>query len=313
MAADTTALLNRMLAKVRVRHLQALLKLTDLGNLNRAAQALGMSQPAMTQLLADFERVIEAPLFVRHARGVTPNALALDLLPLVRQMLRRLTEGAELVAAHRSRGEGLVRVLTTAAGANGLLAQLLPDFSQAYPQVQVLVTEIDILAVSPSVDTGSADIVFCREPAVLPQDWVFEPCFDDRFVVVCGLKHPLARRRRVGLNDLETVTWLPNMAGSAALECQEMLLEQIGTQPKLCPVITRISPLTWAILDRQPVLTVVPFSVVRPWVDRGQLCVLPLDMPMPFSPLGMLLPQKGLSTACKRLADFVLERATTAA
>lgn len=305
MSSSPTVVLNRLLAKVRVRHLHALLKLAELGNVNRAAQALGMSQPAVTLLLADLERLIEAPLFMRHARGVTPTPLALELLPLVRQMLRRLTESADLVATHLARGEGTVRVATTPAGANGLLAQLLPAFAQAHPQVQVLVTEVDITAIAPSVDTGSADIVFCREPPVCPQGWAFEPCMADRFVVACGVHHPLARRRRVSLRDLKGAAWLPNVAGSAALAQQEALLQRVGDSAPPCQVVTRISPLTWAMLDQVPVLTVLPFSVVRPWVSRGQLVALPLGLSMPFLPLGMLLPQQALSAACARLADFV--------
>jgi len=311
-ASRAAVLLNRLLAKVRVRHLNALVKLADLGNVNRAAQSLGLSQPAVTLLLADLERLIEAPLFVRHARGVTPTPLALELLPLVRQMLRRLIESADLVATHLARGEGTVRVVTTPAGANGLLSQVLPAFAQAHPQVQVFVTEVDIPAIAPSVDIGSADIVFCREPPVLPQDCTFEPCLEDRFVVACGLAHPLARRRRLKLKDLEGATWLPNVAGSAARERHEALLAQIEPAPRLCQVITRISPLTWAMLDRQPVLAVVPYSVVRPWVERSQLAVLPLDVAMPFAPLGMLLPAPPLSRACARLAGFVRAHAASA-
>ena len=95
MTLRSSVVLNRLLAKVRVRHLQALARLAELGNVNRAAQAMGMTQPAVTLLLADLERLMEAPLFVRHARGVTPTPLARELLPLVRQMLGRLEEQPE--------------------------------------------------------------------------------------------------------------------------------------------------------------------------------------------------------------------------
>lgn len=305
MTARSAVVLNRLLARVRVRQLHALVKLAELGNVSRAAEALGLTQPAVTLLLADLERLIEAPLFVRHARGVTPTPLARELLPLVRQVIRRLTEGADLVASHLAGGEGTVRVVTTPAGANGLLASLLPGFTEAHPTVQVIVTEVDIPAIAPSVDTGSADIVFCRAPAVLPQDWRFEPCLDDHFVVACGMQHPLAQRARVRLADLRGATWLPNMAGSAALDRHEALLALVEPLPRQCQVITRISTLTWALLDRQPLLTVVPYSVVRPWVERGQLVALPLDHAMPFTPLGMLLPVQGASAGCTRLADHV--------
>lgn len=309
MTLRASVVLNRLLAKVRVRHLQALLRLAELGNVNRAAQAMGMTQPAVTLLLADLERLMEAPLFVRHARGVTPTPLARELLPLVRQMLVRLEESAELVACRLDHQQGTVRVATTAAGANGLLAQVLPGFLAAHPQVQVLVKEVDILAVSASIDTGSADLVVCRQPAVVPQGWRFEPCQDDRFVVVCGLQHPLARRKRLTLADLEHATWLPNAMGSVARDRYEQLLQQQGWAPRTCQIVTRISTLTWTLLETQPLLALVPFSVVRPWVERSQLKVLPVALDLPFEPLGVLRPTEGLGPAGAQLAGYIIKAA----
>lgn len=307
MPLPSSVVLNRFLAKVRMRHLQALVRLAELGNVNRAAQAMGMTQPAVTLLLADLERLIESPLFVRHARGVTPTPLTNELLPLVRQMLGRLEEGAAVVAGRLEHGAGTVRLATTAAGANGLLAQVLPGFTAAHPQVQVLVSEVDILAVSSSIDTGSADLVVCRQPGVVPQGWRFEPCQNDHFVVACGLRHPLARRKRLALADLGTATWLPNALGSAARERYEQLLRQQGWVARTSPVVTRTPALTWTLLDTQPLLALVPYSVVRPWVERGQLKLLSVPLDMPFSPLGLLRPIDGLGPAGERLVEHVIK------
>jgi DNA-binding transcriptional LysR family regulator len=300
-----SVLLNRLLARVRLRHLQAMVRLAELGNVHRAAQAMGLTQPAVTQLLADLERLIEAPLFVRHARGVAPTPLAQELLPLVRQMLHGLENSAELMATRRERAEGQVRALATVTGVNGLLAPCLPAFVQAHPQVQVLVTEIDVPALATLAGPAAADVVFCRQPALLPQGWTFEACRPDRFVVACGNRHPLAARATLAAADLDGATWLPNTVGSAARERFEALLAQQGWQAPGCQIVTRISTLTWTLLDAQPLLTLVPYGVVRPWVERGLLRVLPVPLELPFDPLGMLLPVGDPSPACARLVRFV--------
>jgi hypothetical protein len=59
MPINSQVLLNRMLAKLRIRHIQAMVKLAELGSVNRTAQALGLSQPAITLLLADLERLMD--------------------------------------------------------------------------------------------------------------------------------------------------------------------------------------------------------------------------------------------------------------
>ena len=86
MTLRSSVVLNRLLTRLRVRHIQVLVKLADLGNVKRAALAVGVSQPAATLLLADMERLIATPLFLRHSRGVTPTQMALDLLPLARSL-----------------------------------------------------------------------------------------------------------------------------------------------------------------------------------------------------------------------------------
>ncbi len=306
MTLRSSVVLNRLLTRCRIRHFQVLVKLADLGNVRRAAQAIGVSQPAATLLLADLERLIEAPLFLRHARGVTPTALTHDLLPLARHMLADLEASAEMVAARLNMNEGVVRIGATASGLSAILAKVLPGFSSAHPQVQVLVHELDTPDIAASVASGTTDMVLCRSPALLPLDWRFVPCVEDRFVVVCGNHHPLRRKRRLVLDDLKHATWLPNSVASAAHERFETLVERLGWRPAVCPVITRISALTWTLLDAAPLVTLIPLSVVSPWVERKYLHVLPVELDMPFDPTGMLLPTRAQSGACEKLAAHVL-------
>lgn len=307
--ATSSVLLKRLLARLRMRHLQAIVKLADLGHVQRAAQAMGMTQPALSQLLADLERLTEAPLFLRHAKGVMPTALMLELLPLARLILSRLEESAELISRRVEHQHRLVRVVATVAGANGLLARVLPAFAQQHPDIEVLVNAVDNLSLSAAALSGEADIIFCRQPSVIPQDWYFMNCLEDRFVIACGLRHPLARRKRLALQDLAEAKWLTNTIGSAARERHEQLLQSQGWPLRSSNIVTRVSALTWTLLDSDDVLTLVPYSVVSPWVERGLVRVLPLTLDMPFEPVGMLLPLQGASSACETLAGFVQRHA----
>jgi hypothetical protein len=83
--------------------------------------------------------------------------------------------------------------------------------------------------------------------------------------------------------------------------------------PRLCQVITRVPAATWWMLRLQPMLTVVPFGVVRHLVDAGQLAVLRMREPMPFEPLGMLLPLQDVHAAAARMAEFLTRFAAAAA
>src|SRR5256885_103932 len=59
------------LARIRLRHLQCFLAIAQHGNLRRAAQALAITQPAVTKTLNELEEMLGTTLFVRGRKGAT--------------------------------------------------------------------------------------------------------------------------------------------------------------------------------------------------------------------------------------------------
>lgn len=305
MHQSASTLLNRLFARARFRHVQVLVQLAELGSVRRTAEAIGMTQPGVTQLLADLETMLETPLFHRHARGVKPTPACADLLPTARQLLLGLATTAEAVAARRGLGEGVVRVAGTTSAVNGLLVRALPKFNDAHPSVQVHLGEADRDDLLLAASHGELDMVCCRRTAVVPEGWVFQVLAGDEFVVACGAQHPLARKRQVAMKELAQETWLPAPAGSAAREQFDTLSRGFKQPPRICNVITRVPAATWALLRHKQLLTVVPAGVVRQLVEAGQLAVLKLDEQLPLEPLGMLLPLRDMTSATARLAEFL--------
>lgn len=306
MATSASVLLNRLVAKARFRHLQVLVRLAELGSLQRTAQSVGMTQPAVTHILADLESLLETPLFQRHARGVRPTPTCSDLLPMVRQILTSLEASAEAVAHRQQQGQGVVRVVGSGAAVNGLLAPAIAAFNAAHPQIQLQVREAEITTALAWLAAGEVDLVGCRRPAITPQGWEFHALRDDEFVVLCGPQHPLAAKRRVSWKAIAQETWLPAPVGTAARARLDELAAQWSTPLRLCEVITRIPIVTTRLLQKQRLLTLVPASSLRPLIDDGQLVALRLPEPLPFDPLGMLLPVESAGAATLKLADFLV-------
>ena len=98
-APSAHALLNRLLARGKLRQLQVLLQLAELGSVQRTAPVVGMTQSGVSQTLASLEALLDIPLFIRHARGVLPTPACLELLPTVRQLMLGVAQGAESLAA----------------------------------------------------------------------------------------------------------------------------------------------------------------------------------------------------------------------
>jgi DNA-binding transcriptional LysR family regulator len=310
MAASALVLLNRLLAKARFRHLQVLVGLAELGSVKRTAESIGMTQPGVTQLLADLETLLEVQLFHRHARGVMPTSVCRDLLPLAQQSLSGLSATAEAVVERAQMGQGVVRILASTAAINGLLVRALPALSQQYPGIQLHVHEAEAHSQFQAIARQEIDLGLCRESSVMPQGWNFMPLMDDEFLVVCAPDHPLTRKRAVTWRDLAQATWLITPVDSAARHKLDELCQRLGVSVRQSQVITRVTSMTWAMLQQQDLLTLVPASVFRQLRDASQVVALRLPERLPYAPLGMVLPLRDVAVATRTVADFLLNHCT---
>ncbi|MDP9962883.1 DNA-binding transcriptional LysR family regulator [Variovorax paradoxus] len=305
MEQSASVLVNRLLARGKFRHLQVLLKLAELGSVQRAADAVGTTQSSVTQMLAYLERLLEIRLFDRHARGVRPTPACADLLPVARQVLQGITEGAEIVAARHNAGQGSIRLVASAAAINGLLAEAVPAFSERWPGVRVHLREAENDDQLLAIARGEADLVVCRHRAIVPEGWRFQALMPDRFAVVSSPRHRLAGARRVSWKALGGETWLLAPAGSLARERFDALAQRFPQSPKTHPLVTRSdSMMTW-LLRRDELIALLPLSFVRPHLRQRDLVEISVDSGEAMEPLGLLQPMGGVGEASVRLAEFL--------
>jgi DNA-binding transcriptional LysR family regulator len=133
---NASVLMNRLQAKARMRHLQVLVTLGELRSLKKTAESIGLSQPAVTQLLADLESLLEVKLFDRFSRGTQPTRAGRELIPVAQRILEALAHGSEAISALRRQGEGSVRIAAIAGAISGLLSRAIPEFTLAHPSIQ---------------------------------------------------------------------------------------------------------------------------------------------------------------------------------
>ena len=303
MPQSATVLLHRFTAKAKIRHLQVLVKLAELQTMRRTAEAIGITQPAVTQLVAELETLMEAQLFLRHARGVHPTRLALDLLPIAARILDAVGDSAEVVAAKLDEYGGVVRVAATPAAIGGLLHPAVPKFAEKHPRLHLQVIEANGAdPFAPLVDAG-CDLLCLREPEVAPKGWTFHRCLDDALVVVCDSAHPLARKDHVSLDDLGQSKWLLNRVGSVARTTFEAFSANNSWPVSLRRAfVMHIPSLTFEMLAAGRYLALIPRSAALPWIRMGAVVALDTPMTTALRPLGYLIADEAGSPALRAFA-----------
>ena len=281
------------MARARLRHLLLLVRIAELESLQKAAEAIGLSQPGATHALAEIESILGSPLFERHSRGMRPTALGHALLPLVRIAIQQMQACAETVAAMNMGGAGVVRIAAIGAAVSGLLAKVLPSFSTAHPEVAVDVRPAAIDELLKLMEESSVDLLACREPAQMPANLEFLPLLSDRYAVVCRADHPLAKRRAVPIGELANAVWLvPPPTGIAARDF-DLLCRTLGIVPSACWVSGRSVLLTLAMVQQRDLLVFIPRNTIVQLLDTGLMVELNCgsEFTTPLSPVGLVVPR----------------------
>ena len=193
--------------------LAMLVRVVDTGGVTRAAEALYVSQPAVTQRLRRLERVLGARLVERQGRRLALTDAGQAILPLARQALRIL----EQIPAAISEVQGLLRgeIILGASTTVGefLLPKRLSAFGRAHPHITVRLHIANTQAIVERVLDHSlhAGFVGLRPTS---STLVTVPFLADTIVLVAAPSHPLAGRR-VSSKELEQTRLLLREDGSA--------------------------------------------------------------------------------------------------
>jgi DNA-binding transcriptional LysR family regulator len=291
MPVTTAVLRQRLLARSRLRHWLGFARVAELGSVRKAADSIGIAQPALTVLLSDLETLLDVALFDRHARGMRLTRIGRELLPVVRRLLNAIDDVAEQVFSLQAETQNVVRIGAIGGAISGLLAPMLPALSERYPRLMVQLLEADTHQLDQWIAREEIDVALSREPQSIPQGWRFIPLLEDRFVVVAAPHHPIFHTGpHPTLAQLRAAVWLAMPADSMARErFDSMFKDQL---PTLCQISSRVPDALWSLLSTRQLLAMIPASVVRSRVDAGDLKVVPLQKslnPGPIGPLGALI------------------------
>ena len=305
MTASPAVLYARLMSGARFRHLQAFAAVAELGSASRAAAAIGLAQPAVTQLIADLERLLECTLFHRHARGMRMTDVGRELLPFVRRALASLQGGAQFVAFRRANEHTIVRVGAIPGAITGLLVRALPVFGASNPQILIELQEADAAQTSGLISSREVDLMLCREPPVWPEGWEFSRLMPDRLVVVAGPAHPLIDKGPLRFSALLEETWLLLHATTEARRIFDALMAEHDVTPRYGNLEVRSTAMMLAELQGKRLLALVPYSVARQLIDLGHLALIDVEDAPGFPPLGVLSPKEELGEAAVALRTYL--------
>jgi DNA-binding transcriptional LysR family regulator len=297
--------------RLRLRDLRVLFEVMQSGSLAKAAVQLRVSQPAVSQVIADLEYALGVKLFDRSSRGVEPTLYARALLTRGRAAFDELRQGIRDIEFLSNPTAGELTIAYPESLSLTVLPQIIERFSAKHPRV---VIHGDIVAAPsyrfPGLRERTHDLVLTPSP---PEDYPVddlnvEVLFDDPWVVVAGMNSQWAQRRKVELRELIDEPWLLTPPETDSRKNLEQAFKARGLRAPAGGMVTYSVHLRAKLASRGRFITVVPKSLLRRDNEEYRLKMLPVDVPpRSFLVTIMTLKNRTLSPVVGRFIECARE------
>lgn len=188
-----------------IEQLRYFLKVAEHSNFTRAAEDIGISQPALSRSVAKLEEELGQPVFERQTRklqlteaGQLLQSRAQQVVTLIEDTKAEITDDGET---------GRVRVGAIPTIAPYFLPELLRAFSESHPRANVIVHEDTTDQLLKAVTDGVVDLAVMALP-IEARYLEIEELFDEELLLVLSPEHPLAEKKQVRLSDIESLPFV---------------------------------------------------------------------------------------------------------
>ena len=210
-------------------HLESFVEVARRGNVSRAAEALFLTQPAITARLKALESGLGSKLFVRSSRGMKLSDAGRAFLPYAERTMTTVDEGRQLVTNLRQGNIGALVIAAAPAVSTYVLPEILRVFRTTHPKVRLGVKTGHTEEVLEMVLRGEAHVGLGR-PIRHPNIELI-PVLDDEMLLVVSARHAFARRGKVRMDELAAERLILFDRTSSYHELTSSLFRQAGVVP----------------------------------------------------------------------------------
>jgi LysR family transcriptional regulator, transcriptional activator of the cysJI operon len=248
-----------------IRQLEVFLAVARAGSFRRAAEAVHLSQPALSQHVAELERGLGARLLDRRARSVTLTEAGRILEDHALRLLATLAGAREAIAELDGLGRGSLIVGASTTPGIYLLPGVIGAFEREYPAVSVRLRIANSSVIEEQVRANELDLGVVGGHGLRPGEECLAAGVLDELVLIVPSGHRWAGPRRLDPSRLAQERLLTREDGSATRQATERALQHGGVK------IGRTMELGHTEAIKQAVMAGLGVAFVSVYAVRGEL------------------------------------------
>lgn len=280
--------IHRLVSRLRFRHLDLLVTLSELGSLHSASKKLNLTQSALSKALLEIEGAFGFPLFERSSRGISPTPRGVMAIKGALMLLHELAHlGKELMTDEAS---NVLRLGAPPFIAHGYLPQVIHTFLNTALHFRVQLMEERAPILFDALNEGRLDALITIYPPELlrgsDQGLLVEKLFDAEFVVIAACNNPLVRSRKVSWDRISLESWVMPSSNAMLRRVLEDGFQRAGLKTPI-PKVESSHPATNLQLVAKGIgLGIVPKQTLRSVELQGLVSpvrVTPALTPLPVA------------------------------
>ncbi|WP_442582799.1 LysR substrate-binding domain-containing protein [Mesorhizobium sp. ASY16-5R] len=289
--------------RFNVRQIEAFRAVITLGSMTKAAELLGISQPAVSRLMLDFQEAVGFRLFRKSRGGAEPTDDARRLFEQVEKLFVGLDELNREVHAIKNLTSGSITVAAMGLYANGLLADIIARFRQRFPDIAIRLDSQPQERIAEWVASRRADIGIASLPisnSTLPvRELLRRPV-----LCVFPADHEFAACAEIHATDLADRPFVSFPRGTPFRFEIDTLFERAGIDRQLMTEATTHEAVCNLVAAGLGISIVSPYS---PHLRRNPALAFRPFLPAISISLGMIADEGDLSVAAREFHQFVLD------
>lgn len=259
---------------MNIHHLQTFMKIVEFGSFTRAAEALHLTQPAVTQHIKALEDELEEQLFGRSSGGIWLTDAGHILVDYTRRILELESECKEVIRDLNPR-RGRLRLGAGLTLSIFILPPLLVTFQQRQNEVEVVVRTGTTREVVALVLDNSVDMAIVSDPS--PHHALeITHLMDDEMILVVGPNHRWVERGAVGAVDLAQEPLIFFEQGSGYRTFVEFVFRQLGVPPYIHMELDSIEAMK-RMVEVGLGATIIPRSSAKEELKTGLLTQIEIE------------------------------------
>jgi DNA-binding transcriptional LysR family regulator len=268
------------------RRLQVFHTVARLLSFTKAAEALHMTQPAVTFQVRQLEEQFNTRLFDRTHNRISLTEAGKRVYEYAHRIFDLYSEMDNAIREMTGDVSGVLMIGASTTIAEYMLPALLGDFKKKYPDVNVQLKVSNSDGIVHMVENNVIDLGVVESP-VLNKNLVVDVCRIDQLVAVVSPQHPLAENESVRLEALLEYPYICREEGSGTREVIEDYMNEMGiheSQIHLSMELGSPESIKGAVEAGMGV-SIVSFATVQKELKLGTLVVLTLEpsLDRPFS------------------------------